>query len=196
MELTAWVPGVQFAPIWVETIGDRDLATSLRSMDKSDFFTREIDALQLEGGCRIAVHSAKDLPEPLDERLAIVALTRGVDPSDVLVLREGERLEALRAGARIGCSSSRREETILTLRSDLTCVDIRGPIHRRLALLQEGQVDGVVMANAALIRLRIHANAHRLPGHTAPLQGQLAVVARASDQSMRELFACIDVRRR
>ena len=53
---------VLFEPIWMQTIGDRDLTTSLRTLDKTDFFTREIDALLLQGGCRIAIHSAKTFP--------------------------------------------------------------------------------------------------------------------------------------
>src|SRR5690348_1871807 len=91
-ELLQFHPDVEFEPIWIVTTGDRDLKTSLRSLEKTDFFTKEIDALQLSGGCRISVHSAKDLPDPLPKGLVIAALTRGVDPSDSIVLRSGETL--------------------------------------------------------------------------------------------------------
>ncbi|MCB1136568.1 MAG: hydroxymethylbilane synthase [Chlamydiia bacterium] len=194
-ELSALGITVDFDITWVETQGDRDKATSLRHMDKSNFFTLEIDDLLLGGKGDIAVHSAKDLPEPLPDGLEIIALTRGVDPSDALVLPEDLRLEELPAGAAIGTSSVRREEAVRKLRSDLSFVDIRGTIGERLAQLDEGSVQGVVIAEAALIRLGLtKRNRMTLPGNTTPFQGQLAIVARGGDTEMRDLFRCIDVR--
>jgi hydroxymethylbilane synthase len=194
-ELRSFHPEIAFEPIWVETTGDKDLKTSLRALEKTDFFTKEIDALQKSGGCRISIHSAKDLPDPLPAGLTLVALTKGVDPSDSIVLRDNETLDSLPMGAKIGTSSARREKNIDDLRSDLECVDIRGNIQRRLALLDEGVVDGVVMAEAALIRLKLtHRTRTALPGERAELQGQLAVLALEGDEEMRVLFECIDVR--
>ena len=139
------------------------------------------------------MHSAKDLPEPLPQGLEIVALTEGVDPSDVVVLRAGETLQSL-AQYRIGTSSLRREQNVRELRGDLQCVDIRGSILDRLRQLDEGLFDGVVMAEAALIRLGLTGrNRIALSGERAPLQGQLAVLARQGDEEMRELFRCLDV---
>lgn len=194
-ELLQFHPDIEFKPVWVVTMGDKDLKTSLRTLEKTDFFTREIDALQLSGGCRLSVHSAKDLPEPLPKGLVVAALTKGVDPSDSIVLRNGETLKSLPANAKIGTSSVRREKNILELRSDLKCVSIRGIIQDRLALLDKGVVDGVVIAEAALIRLGLtHRTRISLPGERAPLQGQLAVLALENDEEMRELLKCIDVR--
>lgn len=195
-ELRQFHPQVTFQPIWVETSGDKDLKTSLRTLDKTDFFTKEIDALQLSGTCRITIHSAKDLPEPLPPGLALAALTRGVDPSDVIVLRDCETLDSLPKGAQIGTSSIRREQNIKALRSDLVCVDIRGTIQARLKLLEQGVVDGVVIAEAALLRLK-YTDLNRIPlsGERAPYQGQLAILAREEDEEMRELFRCIDARK-
>ncbi len=185
-ELIQHHPHIEFKPIWITTTGDQDKKTSLRDLGKTDFFTREIDQLQLQGGFRISIHSAKDLPEPLASGLKIVALTKGVDSSDVLVYHE------LPEQAIIGTSSHRREQNLLEWRSDFRCVDIRGTIDERLALLDIGQVDGVVMAEAALIRLGLtHRKRIFLNGETAALQGRLAVVARESDHEMEELFNCI-----
>src|SRR5690349_22694965 len=78
-ELKQYHPDVVFHPIWVETTGDKDLLTSLKTQEKTDFFTKEIDALQLSGICRLSIHSAKDLPEPLAKGLTLVALTKGMD---------------------------------------------------------------------------------------------------------------------
>ena len=181
--------------ILVESRGDKDLKTSLRDLPKDDFFTREIDEMLLQGKCRIAIHSAKDLPEILPKGLMMIALTRGVDPTDVLVLREGVQIESLSSGARIATSSERRETAVRQLRSDLTFVDIRGTIGRRLAQL-EIEVDGVVVAEAALIRLGLtHLNRVVLPGETTPLQGQLAILAREGDKEAQSLFAPLDTRK-
>jgi hydroxymethylbilane synthase len=177
---------VIFLPIYVETTGDLDRKTSLRALDKTDFFTREIDQLLLKNACRIAIHSAKDLPEPLPKGLAIAALTKGLDPSDSLVFREGSSLP--KAGL-IATSSERREASVRKLCPEARFVDIRGNIQERLDQLMQKKVDGVVIAEAALIRLGLtHLDRIKLPGETAPLQGRLAVVARKEDKEMHDLF--------
>ncbi len=164
-------------------------------MGKTDFFTREIDALVLNKTCRIAIHSAKDLPEHIPDGLKIVAITRGIDPSDSLVLREYDTLESLKPGSIIATSSLRREEIVKTLRNDLCFRDLRGTIHKRLELLQNGEADGVVIAEAALLRLKLSClNRIRLPGATTEFQGQLAILARNDDEEMEALFSPLDSR--
>jgi len=187
-----FTPHLEFEPVLVETIGDRSLQESLRDKDKTDFFTRDIDRLQLEGGCRLAVHSAKDLPDPLPKGLKLIALTKGQDPSDSLVFREGETLETLPPGARIGSSSKRRDKMILKMRGDLLCVEVRGTIEMRLRFLEEKAVDGLVLAEAALIRLGLNPSRIKLPGVAAPLQGKLAIIAKEDDHEMATLFSSID----
>jgi hydroxymethylbilane synthase len=183
---------VCFVPKWVETIGDLDQTTSLRFMEKTDFFTREIDLAVLQGECQVAIHSAKDLPEKLTSGLQVVAYTVGIDPSDVLVLPEGKTIQDLPVKARIGTSSLRREENLRAfLPKEFNGVDIRGSIEKRLALLDQGDLDGVVIARAALIRLKIERNEVFIPGEPCPMQGRLAVVARVGDMAMKELFVCL-----
>lgn len=192
-ELVVFHPHIIFVPQWITTTGDQNLNLSLRMLDKTDFFTREIDLRQLQGEIRISIHSAKDLPEPLKKGLTVVALTQGVDPSDILVYNT----YPLPHSALIGTSSLRREQNLLKWRPDLRCVDIRGSIEHRLALLDEGKLNGVVMAEAALIRLDLrHRKRLFLEGKSTPLQGKLAVIARAEDNEMTELFRCIDVENR
>lgn len=192
-ELRAFHPHVILLPEWVETHGDQDRSTSLRTLPKNDFFTREVDAKVLEGLCRIAVHSAKDLPETLPRGLKLVALTQGIDPRDALVFREGMSLETFPRGARIGTSSARRDAMLQELRPDLVCSDVRGTIEERLKLIDQGVIDGLVVAEAALIRLKLtHLPRRILEGDTAPLQGRLAILAREDDEEMRTLFACLD----
>lgn len=154
--------------IWVDTTGDLDKTTSLRSLEKTDFFTRELDQLLLQGQIDLAIHSAKDLPDPLPKGLKLAALSKGVDPRDSLVIKR----EPLCV---VATSSQRREEAVKQLYPNCQFVDVRGTIHERLGK----DVDGVVIAEAALIRLGLtHLKRVYLPGETAPLQGKLAIVCR------------------
>ncbi len=164
--------GLDFEVVWVSTVGDRDRATSLRGLEKTDFFTRELDELLLRGEIDIAIHSAKALPDPLPAGLRIAALSQGVDPRDCLVYREPVRV--------VATSSERREEAVRRLFPECRFVDLRGWIHERLMKWERGEVDGVVLAEAALIRLGLtHLPRLFLPGDTAPLQGKLAIVCRS-----------------
>ncbi len=184
-------PEISFSIKWFQTKGDKDQQTSLSSMEKTDFFTREIDEAILDDICQIAIHSAKDLPDPLSDLLSVIAVTEGLDSSDMIVFRDGEDLTTIPFAARIGTSSLRREKNIKALRDDVICVDIRGTIEKRLALLDLGVFDGVIIANAALIRLKLIRNIVPLPGESAPMQGRLAIVAKAGDFEMKQLFSCL-----
>lgn len=191
-ELNFFHPGYLFDPVWVETTGDLDLQTSLRDLEKADFFTKEVEALQKEEKFRISIHSAKDLPEVLQEGLEVIAITKGISAKDVLLFREGESLGEY---PKIGSSSPRRDEKVLSIFPHATIVDIRGCIPTRVLLLTEKKIDALVVAEAALLRLGISTFPYLvLPGEGAPLQGKLAVVARSDDEEMKKLFSCIDAR--
>lgn len=170
---------VEFDLHLVQTTGDQDKKTSLRTLDKTDFFTKEVDELVLSDQCQFAIHSAKDLPAQLPNGLQLIALTHGQTAADALVMKEGETLHSLPKGARIAASSFRREQCIQKLRPDFTFVDVRGTIEERLAKMQTGEVDGVVVAEAAIVRLRLsHLNRILLSDETTPYQGQLAIVGK------------------
>jgi hydroxymethylbilane synthase len=162
---------IDFEVIWVQTIGDLDRSTSLRNMEKTDFFTRELDQMLLDRRIYAAIHSAKDLPDPLPKGLKIAWITKGIDPRDSLVIKK-EPVQM------VATSSERRESAVRQLFPDCHFVDLRGTIHERL----EKDVDGVVVAEAALIRLGLtHLPRVFLPGPTAPLQGKLAIVCREDE---------------
>lgn len=181
-------PEIEFAVTWMKTTGDLDQTSSLLDKEKTDFFTKEVDEAILSGRCQIAIHSAKDLPDPIHQNLKVLAYTKGVDPSDVLVFRKGERLSSLAPFSKVGTSSIRRQENVLALKPDLSLVDIRGTIDKRLALLDEGKVDALVMAKAALIRLNIIRDIEVLPGSPSPMQGRLAILARKDNLEMQNIF--------
>lgn len=173
-----------FEFVWVETTGDLDRKVSLRTLGKTDFFTRELDELLLLKKIRLAVHSAKDLPDPLPSGLFLAALTKGQDPRDSLVF-----FQPLPSRPRIATSSERREEAVRCLYPETEFVDIRGTVEERLDVIRAGRADGVVIAEAALVRLGLaHLPRVFLPGETTPGQGRLALVIREDDEEMRLLL--------
>ncbi|MEX1012980.1 MAG: uroporphyrinogen-III synthase [Waddliaceae bacterium] len=191
-EIESLIPEVTFIKHFVETTGDLDRKTSLRGMEKTDFFTRELDQMLLEKKCDICVHSAKDLPDPLPEGLSIFALTKGVDSSDSLVFNK-----ALAERPLIATSSIRREECVREIYPSARFIDLRGTIDERLKLLESEEVDGVVVAEAALIRLNLtHYKRIKLPGETTPYQGQLAILGRKGEGSLKSLFSKLDIRKK
>jgi len=192
-ELSQFAEELDYRETYVETVGDLDLATSLKTQEKSDFFTRELDQMLLRGEIDIAVHSAKDLPDPLPQGLCRIALTKGVDPRDALAFRNGESLESLSHPIRVGTSSLRREECVKRLGVPVEIVDIRGSVPARLELLNQGVIDALVVAEAALLRLgREDVPRLYLEGDPAPLQGRLAVLAKKEREDLKELFTPLD----
>lgn len=178
--------------------GDKDKKTSLRSLGASNFFTDALDMAVIEKRASFSVHSAKDLPFPLDDNLAIAALTYGLDPRDVLVLRQGlDPDQPLPEKLVIATSSSKREFAVLEVAKNPIFRDLRGTIEERLKLLERKEADGVVVAEAALIRLGLtHLPRVFLSHKTTEGQGQLAVVCRKDDAKILELFSIIDSRKK
>ncbi|MGD2169141.1 MAG: hydroxymethylbilane synthase [Chlamydiota bacterium] len=180
---------ISFEFLFLKSSGDLDLKTSLRVLGKTDFFTKEVDQALFSRRARIVVHSAKDLPEKIPSGLTIVAMTDSIDKRDSLVVRPGESFLSLKPGAIIATSSVRREEMVKRYRKDLSFVDLRGTIEKRLSLLSENKADGVVVAEAALIRLKkTDLNRFIFNDSTVEGQGQLAILARSDDQEMVKLF--------
>lgn len=197
-EVMSFFPGVSYTVSKLTSYGDRHREVSL--MDPSlaqDFFTRELDSALLEGRADIAIHSAKDLPYPLPKGIEVIALTKGGDKSDSLVTRDGKTLSQLPSGSRIGTSSTKRKEELLAIRKDIEVVPVRGSIEERIAQVDSGAIDALIVATCALDRLGLSARAsERLPFKTHPLQGNLAVTASVDAAPwIRELFSSIDIRR-
>ena len=177
------------------SFGDKRKDISLLENPPEDIFTRELDEKILSGEADLAIHSAKDLPFPLANGLSIVALTKAFDETDALISKENLLLAALPAGARVGTSSPVRRQELLAYRPDLIVVSIRGTIEERIALVDEGHIDALIVAGCALKRLGLfHRAAEILPFKTHPLQGSLAVVARNDRHDLRKMFEQIDAR--
>jgi hydroxymethylbilane synthase len=176
----------------IETRGDKDKLTSLLGREMGDFFTREIEEALVVGDIDIAVHSAKDLEEIMPEGLMIAALTRSISPFECLVSNAGHSLKSLPSGSRVATSSRRRKDAILRVRPDLIVTDVRGDIDERLAKLDNGDFDSLVVAHAALIRLGYEKRIREMiPSEIMephPLQGRLAVQIRRDRADLFEIF--------
>jgi hydroxymethylbilane synthase len=135
----------------VDTIGDRDKATSLSALGGQGIFVKEVQAAVLDGRADLAVHSGKDLPSAPELQapgLAIAAVPERADARDALV---GARLDDIPPGGTVATGSARRKALLADLRPDLTFADLRGNIDTRLA--KAADFAAVVMAVAALERL-------------------------------------------
>ncbi|MDR3260847.1 MAG: uroporphyrinogen-III C-methyltransferase [Tannerella sp.] len=161
-----------------------------------DFFTRELDERLIRNKADIAVHSAKDLPYPLPSELELFALFEALDQTDALVSKDSLTLAQLPLGAKVGTSSSKRKNELLKNRPDLEVVGIRGTIGERLAQLDNGLIDALIVATCALKRLGLESRiAEILPFQTHPLQGHLAIVGRKDRPEIKALFQSKDIRR-
>jgi hydroxymethylbilane synthase len=148
-------------------------------------FVRGVERTLLAGEVDLGVHSAKDLPGELPEELVIAGVPGREDPADAFV-GTASSFDELPGGARIGTSSLRRRAQLLALRPDLEIVELRGNVDTRLAKLEEGDLDGIVLAAAGLRRLGREGEiafafspSEMTP---APGQGALALEARRDDR--------------
>lgn len=160
-------------------------------------FVRTVERALLDGDADLGVHSAKDLPGAMDERLALVGVPAREDPADAFI-GDARSLAELPAGARIGTASLRRRSQILAARPDLEVLPVRGNVDTRLRKLAGGELDGMVLAAAGLERLgRTGEIAFRFRADEmvpAPGQGTLALQARAGDAAAAAATAAISDR--
>ena len=164
-------------------------------------FTKELEDALLDGRTDIAVHSLKDLPTVLSDKLVIAAICKREDPRDALVLGRPSRgakpsVAALPKGATIGTSSPRRLAQLKHLRSDLAFKDLRGNVDTRLRKLDEGQYDALVLACAGLRRLdresRISTPLSTQEMLPAVGQGAIGIEARAGDEDIGAIVGKLD----
>lgn len=187
----------------IKTSGDLQQREPLAVIGGKGVFTKELEEALLDRRIDLAVHSLKDLPTQLPDRLSIAAITEREDPRDALVLREGFTIEQpsiinLPAGLAVGTSSMRRLSQIKFHRPDLIIKDIRGNVDTRLRKLDEGEYDLIILASAGLRRLGL---AHRIsaPIETEDMlsavgQGALGIETRSDDEETRALLAPLNHR--
>ena len=194
--LRAAHPGLQVALVPLSTRGDEILDRSLADLGGKGLFLKELELAMQRGEADIAVHSLKDVPMELEPGFAIAAVLARADHADALVGNRFASLDALPRGARVGTSSLRRQAQLRARRPDLRLVDLRGNVNTRLAKLDAGDYDAIVLACAGLARLGFEARiSERLdaPGWLpAPAQGAIAIECRGGDSDTLALCAALD----
>jgi hydroxymethylbilane synthase len=187
--------GVATELVTIRTFGD-DHPGPLAAMPQQGVFVSALRTALLDGEVDVAVHSMKDLPSAPEPGIVLAAAPVREDPRDALVSADGRALDDLADGARVGTGSPRRRARLLALRPDLEVVDLRGNVDSRLARVDSGELDAVVLAVAGLTRLgRAERIVERLdPSRMlpAPAQGTLAVECREDDAATRALLAWLD----
>jgi len=186
-------PGITTTIVEIRTSGDDRTDVPLASISNPAFFTGEIENALLAGQADAAVHSLKDLASVDVPGLELGAVLRREDARDALVTREGRTLHTLDAKARLGTSSVRRRALVSSIRPDLEVLDLRGNVPTRLAKLDAGEYDAIILATAGLVRLGLGDRiSERLDlGHFMPAAGQgaIAVQVRVSDAESAALVA-------
>jgi uroporphyrinogen III methyltransferase/synthase len=195
-EVFSFFPSIPYQLFACRSLGDKNRHISLMDGIPPDFFTRELDELLIHGKADVAVHSAKDLPYPLPPELELFALLEAFDKTDSLVSKNNLTLAQLPAGARVGTSSAARKAELLSCRPDVEVVSVRGAIEERIAQVDDGHIDALIVAGCALKRLGLERRiADVLPFQTHPLQGNLAVAGRKDKPEIKALFAPKDIRK-
>jgi len=165
------------------TRGDQILDRSLSKVGGKGLFVKELETALLDGRCDLAVHSLKDVPMQLAPEFALTAILTREDPRDAFVAPHYASLAALPAGARVGTSSLRREAQLRSQHPHLQVIPLRGNLDTRLAKLDRGDYDAIILAAAGLLRLglahRIRATIDVGTSLPAPGQGALGIEIRA-----------------
>ena len=191
-------PGLNISTEIIHTAGDKELELPFFSIGVKGVFTKEIDEALLSEKIDIATHSLKDLPSTLPKGLMLAAVTKGLDPSDTLISKNGQKLSDLPPGVTVGTSSLRRIALVRKMRPDLMVRELRGNVDTRLRKLDEGQYDAIILAAAGLLRLGL---GHRITELLNPLQfipaigqGLIGIVCRNKDQEVIELLSKLEDR--
>ncbi len=193
-ELKKVNPDLEISISRVLTQGDRDRRTSLDRMGEVGVFVKGLEEALLDGRIDLAVHSLKDVPSEIPQGLRLLAVTKRLDPRDVLVAKS--KLDELSSGARIGSGGLRRAIQLTQYRLDLKVCSIRGNVDTRLRKVTNGEFDGVIVAAAALLRLGWEDKiTEYLPlRHFLPAvgQGALVIEARAGDEDIVQAVSPIN----
>jgi len=194
--LRAAHPGLEVVLVPMSTRGDEVLDRSLAAIGGKGLFLKELELAMQRGEADCAVHSLKDVPMELEPGFALPAILARADHADAFISNHHATLDALPHGAVVGTSSLRRQAQVRARRSDLQLRDLRGNVNTRLAKLDAGDYDAIVLACAGLQRLcfedRIRARLTAPDWLPAPAQGAVAVECRDDDPATIALFAALD----
>tara|TARA_R110002126_G_scaffold201238_2_gene348753 strand:- start:44511 stop:45479 length:969 start_codon:yes stop_codon:yes gene_type:complete len=182
----------------ISTKGDRVTDRPLSEIGGKGLFTEEIEAQLADGRIDIAVHSSKDMPTQLPEGLYLSAFLPREDVRDAFIGRAASTIDQLPQGAVVGTSSLRRQALVRRNRPDLKVISFRGNVQTRMRKLEEGQVDGTLLALAGLRRLGREDYATDILNTDtflpAPGQGAICIESRCGDGPIDSMLAAINHR--
>ena len=198
-ELEKHFPDLEVEVEKMSTQGDKILDVPLAKIGDKGLFTKELEVGMLENTTDFAVHSLKDLPTNLPEGLMLGCVTKRVNPADALVVNEknkDKQLDTLPEGAVIGTSSLRRLAQLRHHFPHLTFKDVRGNVNTRLAKLDAGDYDAIILAVAGLERLNMSDRIHQVIPPEISLhavgQGALGIECREGDSEVLELLKVLE----
>ncbi|MCE0909629.1 MULTISPECIES: hydroxymethylbilane synthase [Pseudomonas] len=186
-------PGLLVTLVPMVSRGDKLLDAPLAKIGGKGLFVKELETALLDNEADIAVHSMKDVPMDFPEGLGLYCICEREDPRDAFVSNTFDSLEALPAGSIVGTSSLRRQAQLLTRRPDLQIRFLRGNVNTRLAKLDAGEYDAIILAAAGLIRLgfedRITSTISVDDSLPAGGQGAVGIECRSADVEIHALLA-------
>jgi hydroxymethylbilane synthase len=186
-------PGVTTELVKMSTQGDKILDAPLAKIGGKGLFVKELEVGMLEGTADIAVHSMKDVPVEFPEGLHLAAILPREDPTDAFVSNRYASLSDLPSNARIGTSSLRRQCQIKELYPSAEILTLRGNVNTRLAKLDAGDYDAIILASAGLIRLgmgeRITQRLDTKTSLPAIGQGAIGIECRVDDKELNDMLS-------
>jgi hydroxymethylbilane synthase len=199
VELEKHFPDLEIEVEKMSTQGDKILDVPLAKIGDKGLFTKELEVGMLDRTTDFAVHSLKDLPTNLPEGLMLGCVTKRVNPADALVVNhkhQDKQLETLPEGSVIGTSSLRRLAQLRHHFPHLTFRDIRGNVNTRLAKLDGGEYDAIILAVAGLERLGMSDRIHQVISSEISLhavgQGALGIECREGDMRILEILKVLE----
>jgi len=194
--LEASHPGLKVSLVPMVSRGDKLLDAPLAKIGGKGLFVKELETALMENEADIAVHSMKDVPMEFPEGLGLYCICEREDPRDAFVSNHFDDLDALPPGSVVGTSSLRRQAQLLARRPDLKIQFLRGNVNTRLAKLDAGEYDAIILAAAGLIRLgfgeRIRSSISVDESLPAGGQGAVGIECRTTDSELHALLECLN----
>lgn len=188
--------GAEVELVLISTTGDQDQIAPIDSLSGQGVFTKEIQRALIKGQIDVAVHSLKDLSTQPVPGLVLAAIPERASVNDALLSRNRCTLAELPSGTIVGTGSLRRRTQLLHLRPDLEIVDIRGNVDTRLAKLDAGDYDAILLAVAGLERLGLGDRITEVLSTSTMLpavgQGALGIETREDDEKTRSIVTQLD----
>ena len=186
-------PGLQVSLVPMVSRGDKLLDSPLAKIGGKGLFVKELETALLNNEADLAVHSMKDVPMAFPPGLELPVICEREEPTDAFVSNHYAHVDALPAGSVVGTSSLRRQAQLLARRPDLEVRFLRGNVNTRLAKLDAGDYDAIILASAGLMRLGFHARIRYAmpPEESLPAggQGAVGIECRSEDEELKALLA-------